>query len=192
MNGEKKQNIAIRSAKEISFIAVFVALVTAAQLLLAAIPNVEIVSVLFIAYAYAFGVKRGLAAATAFSLLRQLIFGFFPSVLCLYLLYYNLLVTVFAFLAKLVKKPLSGLVWIVVTACVCAVFFTLTDNILTPLWYAYSPSAAKAYFVASLPFLLTHVISVGVSVALLFLPLERVFRLVKKLLESKEYHKKSK
>ncbi len=177
MKGEKAKKIAVRSAKEISFVAVFVALVIAAQLLLSAIPNVELVSVLFIAYAYAFGAKRGVAAATAFSLLRQLIFGFFPSVLCLYLVYYNLLTLVFAFLAKTLKSPVSDLLWIVLTACVCTVFFTLTDDILTPLWYAYTASAAKAYFVASLPFLLLHVINVGVTVAFLFLPLERVFRL---------------
>ena len=94
MNGEKERKTTkkkmVRSAKECTLVAVFVALLIAAQLVLSAVPSVEVVTVLFAAFAFSFGTCRALTAATAFSLLRQLVFGFFPTVLILYLIYYNL------------------------------------------------------------------------------------------------------
>ncbi len=182
MNGEKRQKTtAVRSAKECAYIAVFVAVLVAVQLVLSALP-VELVSVLFLSYAFVFGIRRGIAAATTFSLLRQFIFGFFPTVLILYLIYYNALALLFGGLGRICKKPVRLLAVIVVCACVCTVAFTLLDNLITPLWYGYSAEARSAYFYASLSFMLPQTAGVGVSAALLFLPLERAFRLVKRTL----------
>ena len=61
----KKKGVT-HSAKECAYIAVFVALVIAAQLAFSAVPGVEVVTVLFVAYAFTFGVARGMIAATAF------------------------------------------------------------------------------------------------------------------------------
>ena len=77
MNDKKRQNL----GKDCAYIAVFVALTIAAQLCLSFLPGVEVVTVLFITFSFVFGCRRGVAAATVFSLLRQLIFGFFPTVL---------------------------------------------------------------------------------------------------------------
>ena len=76
------------------------AFVIGAQFALSVIPGVELVTVSFVAYAYVFGYRRGMVAATAFSLLRQLVFGIFPTVLLLYLIYYNALVCVFGLLGE--------------------------------------------------------------------------------------------
>ena len=81
----KKKTLVWRSGKECAYLAVFVALVIAAQLLLASIPGVEVVTLLLVTYSFVFGVRRGMIAATAFSLLRMLVFGFSPTVLILYL-----------------------------------------------------------------------------------------------------------
>lgn len=182
-NPHKKRNKKIAySAKECAYLAVFVALVIAAQLVLSVVPSVEIVTVLFCSYAFTFGLKRGMAAATAFSLIRQFIFGVYPTVLILYLIYFNLLATSFALLGKSIKKPLKWLAIIVAIACVCTVLFTMIDNILTPLWYGYSKKAAILYFKASLPFMGVQVINAALSVGVLFFPLYRVFSLVKRTL----------
>ena len=182
-NPHKKRNKKIAySAKECAYLAVFVALVIAAQLVLSVVPSVEIVTVLFCVYAFTFGLKRGMAAATAFSLLRQLVFGFYVNVFVLYLLYYTFLACAFAFLGKKIKKPLKWLAIIVAIACVCTVLFTMIDNILTPLWYGYSKKAAILYFKASLPFMGLQVINAALSVGVLFFPLYRVFSLVKRTL----------
>lgn len=176
---EKKE---ANSAKEFAYLAVFVALVVAAQLALSFVPGVEVVTVLFVAYSFTFGVKRGALAATSFSLLRQLVFGFYPTVFVLYLLYFNLLTFVFGSLGKTVRSPRRALCWLTLAACVCTVCFTMIDNVLTPLWYAYTPRAAKAYFYASFSFLIPQVVCTAVSVGVLFLPLQKVFKNIKKSL----------
>ncbi|MBR2341004.1 MAG: hypothetical protein IKA72_01165 [Clostridia bacterium] len=171
-NDNKKR---INTAKECAFLAVFVAVVIAVQIALAIVPAVELVTVLFVAYSFVMGWKRGMLAATAFSLLRQMIFGFFPNVLLLYLLYYNCLTLGFGLLGKklqtTVKLPL-----IVILSCVGTVLFTLTDNIITTVWYAYSAKAAKAYILASLSVMFPQVVCTAVSVSLLFLPLWKVLK----------------
>ena len=91
MQGKINKKKVVNTAKECAYIAIFVALVIAAQMVLAVIPGVEFVTVLFVSYAFVFGWKRGVTAATVFALLRQFIFGFYPQVLVLYLLYFNAL-----------------------------------------------------------------------------------------------------
>ena len=113
MNDKNKAKITVKNtAKELAQLAVFVALVIAAQFALSFIPGIEVVTLLFVSYAFAFGIRRGMLAVTAFSVLRQLLFGFFPNVLVLYLLYYNALAALFGFLGKRVERPLKNLLWI--------------------------------------------------------------------------------
>ncbi len=185
MNEEKAKQAnkkRVRVSRECAYLAVFVALVIAAQLCLTFVPGIELVTVLFVSYAFAFGWRRGALAAVAFSLLRQLIFGFFPTVLILYLLYYSLLALFFGLLGGRVKKTLRSLWWLVPLACFCSVCFTLTDCVLTPLWYGYSERAARAYFFSSLSFMFSQVVCTALTVGLLFVPLVGVFQYVKKSL----------
>ena len=172
----------LRTAKECAYLAVFVAIVIAAQFALAAIPSVEAVTLLFVAYAYVFGVRRGTLAATAFSLLRMLLFGFQPHVLLLYLLYYNGLTALFGGLGKWIKsgKELRFLWLIILIACLCTATFSMLDNVITPLWFGFTARAAKAYFFASLPVMFPQIICTAVSVSALFIPLEKAFRFIKK------------
>lgn len=180
MSVEKEGKWTIKNtAREIANLAVFVALVIAAQFLFSFVAGVEIVTVLFVTYAFTFGIRRGMLAATAFSLLRIFIFGVFFNVLVLYLLYYNGLTACFGFLGRRVKNPLKNLWWIVLVACVCTACFTLLDNILTPLWYAYTEKATKAYFIASLPVLFPQILCTAVTVGALFLPLRKAFGFAK-------------
>ena len=180
MNDKKRQKKNAFSARDSAYIAIFVALVIAAQLCLAVLPGIELVTVLFVSFAFVFGVGKGMLAATAFSLLRQLVFGFHPVVLILYLIYYNLLALNFGLLGKRRKPTPKSLLFITALACIGTVCFTLFDNILTPLWYAYTPKAARLYFYASLPFMIPQVICTAVTVGVLFLPLARIFSWFKK------------
>lgn len=178
-NQNKKVSRLASSAKECAYIAVFVALVVAVQFALSFVPGVELVTVMFVCFSFVMGVKRSVISATAFSLLRQLVFGFYPTVLVLYLVYFNLLSVVFALLGKKITSAIKYLSIIVLIACLCTVLFTMTDNILTPLWYGYSLRATKAYFMASLPFMISQVICTALSVTILFIPLIKAFNLVK-------------
>lgn len=180
MNENNQRKIAakavgVHSAKECAYLAAFVALVIVLQLVFAAVPGVELVTVSFIAYSFTFGIKRGCIAATAFALLRQLVFGFFATVLILYFVYFNLLSLLFGWMGKKVRAKAKNLVWLVLIACFCTAFFFLFDNLLTPLWYGYSPRATKAYVLASLPFMAPQIVCTAVSVSVLFLPMVKVF-----------------
>ncbi|MBR2646126.1 MAG: hypothetical protein IKD47_01005 [Clostridia bacterium] len=188
MNAKKEQNptkinYAKRASKECAYLAVFVALLIAVQLCLSLVPGVELVTVLFVAYAFVFGVKRSVIAAIAFSLLRQLVFGFFPTVLVLYLVYFPLLAITFGALGKKLRLSLRALIVLTVIACGCSACFTLLDNVITPLWYGYSARAAEIYFYASFSVMLPQVICAAVSVFFLFLPLQKAFSLVKRGLQ---------
>ena len=188
MNEEKEQEkvaksqrgVLFQSAKESAFAAVFVALLLASQFVLSSIPGVEIVSLLFCAYAFSFGGKRGMLVATAFSLVRQLIFGFVPTVLILYLLYYNFLSFVFGALGKKMKANLKTLAVIVAVSCVCTAIFSTLDCAITSLWYSYSWKATRAYFLSSLPVMGVQTVCVGITVGTLFLPLAKLLKTLKK------------
>ena len=168
-----------QTAKEYTYIAVFIAVTIAAQLVLSAIPGVEVVTVLFITYAFVFGAMRSVFAALAFSLVRQLVFGFFPNVLILYLAYYSLLSVTFGLLGKVLSPDFRGVTLLVGIACIFAVAFTAMDCVITPLYFGYSAGAWKSYFLASLPVMGTQALCVGVTMACLFLPLHRAFSFVK-------------
>ena len=179
-NQEKVKGLLVQSAKECAYLATFVALTITVQTLLSFLAGIELVTVLFVSYSFARGAKRGMLAATAFSLLRNFIFGLYPTVLLLYLVYYNFLALLFGFLGRKVQKPLKTLPWITVVACLCTVLFTMLDNLITPLWYHYSAQAARLYFYASLPFMFPQVVCTAISVFCLFLPLHKVFSMLKK------------
>lgn len=172
----------IHVGKECAYLAVFVALVIAAQLCLSAVAGVEVVTVLFAAYAFTFGAGRGMLAATAFSLLRMLVFGFFPQILVLYLLYYNAFTLLFGALGERLEEPLKRLWLLILFACIATLIFSGLDLIINALWYAYSWAAIKVYALASLPVAATQVVCAGVSVGVLFMPLHKTFSLAKKWL----------
>lgn len=74
--------------RELAFCAVMTALLIAAQYVLSFVAGVELVTVMLLSFSRVFGPKCGAITAAAFSILRCAIYGFFPNVLVLYLLYY--------------------------------------------------------------------------------------------------------
>ena len=170
-----------RSAKEIALMSIMTALLIAGQLVFAAVQGVEIVTVLLLSFCVAFGVRRGMVVATAFSLMRCLLFGFFPNVVVLYLVYYNLFALAFGLLGKAAAKlPVSAYVAVLaVSAAVMTCCFTLFDDLLTPWMLGYTEKSARVYFYASLPVLALQPVCSAVTVALLWLPLSKVFSMVR-------------
>lgn len=171
----------MRAAKEIALNGVFTALLIGGQIVLSGISGVEIVTVLLLSFAYYFGIRRGLFVANAFSLLRCLIFGFFPNVIILYLVYYNLFVLAFGLLGIRFKKELNLVIHIilVITACIMTIIFTGLDDIITPLYYRFSIDAMRAYALASLTAVIPQVICTIVTVSFLLPILNRVFGNIK-------------
>ncbi len=172
----------MRAAKEIALVGMFTALLIGGQFVLSGISGVEIVTVLLLAFSYHFGIRRGLFVANAFSVLRCFVFGFFPTVIILYLIYYNLFVLVFGALGLRFKKQynVKTHILLIVTACFMTAFFTALDDIITPLFYRYSSDAMKAYALASLSAMIPQVICTVLTVTLLLPILLRVFASIEK------------
>lgn len=176
----ERKNKKISTAKELTSIALFVALLIGAQTVLSAVAGLEIVSLLLACYAFVYGAKRGAVCAVAFALLRQIVFGVFVSVLILYLVYYPLFACAFGWLGKRMKTPFSAFVSALLLACICTALFTLLDDIITPLFYQFDWTATKSYFYASLPIMAIQTVSVGVVTAVGFLPICRALVVAKR------------
>ena len=167
------------TAKKIILPGVFTALLLGAQLVLSSVSGIELVTVLLLTFAYKYGSKQGVLVATAFSLLRCFLFGFFPSVVILYLVYYNLFAFVFGLIGRAMKRGygLKKHILLIGMSVVLTVLFTLLDDVITPLMYAFTWEATKAYFWASLYTMLPQMLCAGLTVAILFPPLLRVLKL---------------
>ena len=162
-----------RGAGYVAVVAVFTALLLAAQYALWFVKGVELVTVLLLVFSYRFGVRCGVLSAVAFSLLRCLLFGFFPNVVLLYLLYYPLFAACFGLLGNALHRRTGVRVQMLLTvlAVLLTALFTLLDDAVTPLLYGYTKEAALAYFLASLPTMAVQTVCAAVTVLLLFRPL---------------------
>ncbi len=134
---------AVKSSKEVALIAVTCAMLIGGQLALSAVPGIEIVTVLLASFAAAFGVKRGVLLAVAFSLLRCLVFGFFPSVVILYMVYYPLFALVCALAAKGNRTSHSAV--IALFAVVMTVGFSFLSGLIDHWMYGVDFWAYMAY-----------------------------------------------
>ena len=180
VSAQKKQS-ALRGVGYVAVVAVFTALLLAAQYALWFVKGVELVTVLLLVFSYRFGVRCGVLSAVAFSLLRCLLFGFFPNVVLLYLFYYPLFAACFGLLGNALHRRTGVRVQMLLTvlAVLFTALFTLLDDALTPLLYGYTKEAALAYFLASLPTMAVQTVCAAVTVLLLFRPLLFILKRVK-------------
>ncbi len=161
----------------VAFDGVFIALLLGCQFALSGIVGIEIITPLLLSHCFHFGILRGTIVASAFSCLRCLVFGFSPTALILYLLYYNLFAVVFGLLGRWRRDKLtvSTFAVLTVTAVLCTALFTLLDDVITPVFYGYTLAQAKVYFIASLAALVPHCLCSAVTVPLLVPPLLRAY-----------------
>ncbi len=165
-----------RSAKDLAAVSLMTALLIAGQTALSAVAGVEVVTVLLLAFSWSFGAGKGMLSATAFSLLRCILFGFFPSVVVLYLVYYNL----FALFFGLVRKKSPHLALVVCFAVAFTACFTLLDDLIYPLFAGLSGRAWEMYVYFSLPVMGVQCLCTLITVSLLFYPLTKAFDTAKR------------
>ncbi len=165
-------------AKKIVLPSVFTALLIGGQFVLNGVRGVEVVTVLLLSFAYRYGIKQGLLVANAFSILRCFIFGFYPVVIALYLIYYNLFVMAFGAAGNFFGRRygIKAHVAVVILAALTTFSFTLIDDVLTPLVYGFSLNAAKTYFYASIPTAVTQTVCTVITTAFLFPVLIKVLK----------------
>ena len=161
-------------------VAMCVALLIAGQLALTSINGIEIITVMLLSFCWCYGIRHGIAVATTFSLLRCFIFGFQINVIVLYLVYYNLFAIFFGWLGTRFTGK-NGLLTTVTAAAFAVIFtilFTLLDDVITPLLFAFNENATRVYFYQSLTAVIPQSICAAVTVSLLFHPLTKVIRKV--------------
>ncbi len=244
-------------AREIAYIAIMCALLIGGQYALSFVMGVEVVTLLLVCFSYVFGARRGMICAVAFSILRCFFWGFYPTVIILYLIYYPLLAAVFGALGHIKESTFKNypfkfaaivnvVLFALIAACaagfvlglikvsrfwkytvnillvviyllctaiccafnvlfidkklyekntetalklitfsifaaLCTITFTLLDDIITPLFWGYSPSTTLAYFYSSFTAMLPQTVCTIVTVGTLFLPLTSAMKSVAKL-----------
>ena len=168
----------MKTAKEISLISLFTALLIGGQAVFSLVLGVEIVSLIFISFCFFYGRLRGMILATAFSLLRCMLFGFFPQTIILYLLYFNLISLLFGSLGKVFNREVNfkKLIIIVSIAVVSTALFTVLDSLISWLIFSFTFDALKVYFLASVPVMITQMICVFVTLSLFFIPLLKLYK----------------
>ena len=118
MQGEKRR--IYPPAKDIAYVAVMCALLIGGQYVFSFVAGVEIVTLLLACFSYVFGIRRAILCTVAYSLLRCLIFGFYPTVIILYLIYFPIFAAVFGGLGHIRKSTFEN----------CPLSFTIFVNAL--------------------------------------------------------------
>ncbi len=172
-------------AKKIAICGAFCALLIVIQYAFSAIKGVELVTLFFVTFCFTFGGLYGLLVAFSFSLLRVLLYGFFPNVLILYLVFYPTLALAAGVLGKRLRESsnVKQLIVIILFGLACTVYFSALDCIVTPLFYKYAQKAWVAYVYQSIPVCLIQCCSTVASLLLLFIPLKKAFGLIAKRVE---------
>lgn len=156
--------------KDIVIVALFVALLIAFQVALSLLNGIELITVMLASIAFYYGIKTGLLTVNVFIVVRSLIFGFFPSVMVLYFVYYNLFILCFALIGKKAERKLSTRVYImsILMSIAMTIMFTALDNVITPLWYAFDWTETKAYWLFSLTAVIPQVVCALATMIILF------------------------
>lgn len=89
------------TARKIAYCAVMTALLTGAQVALGFVSGVEIVTLLLACFSACAGIISGVITAVCFCLLRCFIWGFYPNVIVLYLVYFPAFALIFGLLGHI-------------------------------------------------------------------------------------------
>ena len=136
------------------------------QVALAALPNIELVTLFVILTAHRFGI-RALYPVYVFVIAEGLIYG-----IHLWWLSYLYIWAILVFVICLIRKNSSAIVYTIVAAVYGLTFGTLSS---LPYFITGGLGAGVANIISGLTFDLLHFIGNTVSVALLFSPLNKIF-----------------
>lgn len=162
----KGHGTAVRT-RELVQTALMGAILLVSQIALAALPNIEVVSLLLILYTLAISPKQALVSAYLFALLEGLVYGF-GMWWIMYLYVWPALVLI----TWLLKKNRSVWLWAFVSA-----IFGLSFGALCSIPYFVSGGigAGIAWWISGIPYDITHCVSNGIIMLVLFRPLLHFF-----------------
>lgn len=149
--------------KDITIIATMAAVIEAAKNILAAVPGIEIVTLLFMMYTLIFGLRRTMLTAIVFDIVENLIWGIgIWSIAYCYIWPLLILVTWFF------RKSNNKWVFVLIAAMYGLLFGALCAIITLCMGGLH---AAIAWWIAGIPYDIVHGFTNGVVMALLYTPL---------------------
>lgn len=158
-NNKRKHAIAV---KDIVICGLFAAVLLVTQVTLAALPNIELVSLLVIVYTLIFG-KKTIPIIYIFALLEGLLYGF-----GIWWVMYLYVWTILYFIVRLFRQNESSLFWAVVGG-----FFGLIYGVLCsiPYFIAGGVGTGFAWWIRGIPYDLIHGVGNFIVILVLFKPI---------------------
>lgn len=156
--------------RQIAALALCTALIFGIQVAMAALPNIELVSLLVILYTLHFG-RKTLWIIYLFALLEGIFYGF-----GIWWVMYLYVWTILWLLVTALRRNRSVLVWAVLASAFGLCYGALCA---LPYWVSGGWAFAVAWWISGIPFDIVHCISNFVTVFVLFAPLNRLFQTMK-------------
>ena len=164
-------NRSVASARSIAVLALCTALVFGLQVALAAIPNGECVTLLFILFTQYFR-RRTLYIIYTFALLEGLTYGFGIW----WIMYLYIWTILWALVMLFGRKPRSIWFWAILAAAY-GLFYGLLCSL--PYWLVGGPAMAFSWWITGIPFDILHCVFNFAIVLMLYRPLNRLFSTLK-------------
>jgi len=163
----RRSTLSVEKTRELTTLALIAALLIALQVALVALPNIELVTLLVILSTVCLGWKVLLCLAV-FIVVEGLIYGF-----TMWWINYLYVWPILVVIVMALRKWSHPVLWTAVSGIYGLIFGTLCS---IPYFLIGGWAAGVSYIVAGIPYDITHCIGNTVLGALLFYPLEKVFR----------------
>ncbi|MFP4662413.1 MAG: hypothetical protein ACLFPF_09490 [Halanaerobiales bacterium] len=153
--------------RDIALIGILSATITAGKLALSFLPNIEIVTLLFIVYTVTFGMKRTLMVSIVFTTIEVFIYGFSTWFLVYYLIW-PLLIVLTHHINKRFNSEYGFAVLGGIFGLTFGIFFAVVESFFYGIMYGIS------YWVKGIPFDIIHGVSNFILILLLYKPLTSI------------------
>lgn len=160
-------------ARDVVLIGILSASITAGKLALSFIPNVEIVTMLFIVYTVVFGYKRTLLVSLVFVTTEIFIYGFATWLLGYYFIW-PLLIVIAEVISRKFKSEYAYAILGAIFGYAFGIFFAVIESFFYGIAYGW------AYWLRGLLFDLLHGTSNFIIILLLFNPLKNLLGKLKR------------
>lgn len=158
--------------KDIVLISLLSASITSGKLVLSLVPNVEIVTLLFILYTIVFGIKNTLFVSIIFSTTEVFIYG-----LNIWSIFYFIVWPLLIIATHFINKKFNSEYTFAVLALIFGLSFGFLAAVIESLFFGLS--FGIAYFLRGIVFDIVHGVSNFIVVLLLFNPLKKLLLYLK-------------
>lgn len=160
------------TTKELTLIAILSASLTAGKMALFSIPNVEIVTFLFIVFTVLFGKKRALLAAVVFTTTEVLLWGFGTWIVGYYLIW-PIVILLTSLVLRITSNEYAFAFLAGFFGLTFGLFFAVIESFFYGIAYGFT------YWASGLPFDIIHGASNFIIALFLFKPLVHTIEKVK-------------